>query len=261
MNTVALILAGLLFQSVAPAHAPKITQEMIASYLAQHYECGDSDSTRFEDLEYFNFTGHEYDDVIVVASTCESGTGGPDVHSVFSWIDEGKLGELEFEKVDTRRYDVLLGNRNYILRANKDDRELSEMFYDTSGRESPLTLTFQWDGKQHKFVLGAVHSDPSYKTSYDCAKAQEEVEHAICYVESLAKLDRDLGAVYSALTAKLSPTDGKSIVQDQRAWLARRNHDCVIYKGWVECLTAMYDARIDELKRATERPRSSPSIH
>lgn len=253
MNAVALILAGLLLQSVAPAHAPKITEEMIAHYLAEHDDCGD-DAIRFDDMEYFNFTGHEYDDVIVVASTCQSGTGGPDVHSVFSWVEEGKLGELEFEKVNPKRYDVLLGNRNYILRANKDDRHLSEMFYDTSGRDRPLTLTFQWDEKQNKFLLHAVQSAPMYKTSYDCTKAQEEVNRAICYVESLAKLDRDLSAAYSARSTGLPPAARKALLQEQQEWLAKRDRDCAIYKGWTECLTLMYTARITELTKAYAPP-------
>jgi uncharacterized protein YecT (DUF1311 family) len=252
MNLVALIvvIANLLLQTEPPAHAPKITQEMIAHYLAQHGDCPAGDAIRFDDMEYFNFTGHEYSDVIVVASTCASGTGGPDVHAVFSWIAEGELGELEFEDVDPKRYNVLLGNHNYILRPNKDDRELSEIFYDSSGRDRPLTLMFQWDSNQYKFLLNAVQSAPMYKTSYDCAKAVADVERAICYDESLARLDRDLSAVYLAASTKLPPAARKALVEEQREWLAKRNHDCVIYKGWTGCLTEKYTARIAELKKA-----------
>jgi uncharacterized protein YecT (DUF1311 family) len=250
MKSAALIvvLTNLLLQTGPPLHAPKITQEMITQYLAQHSDCPATDAIRIDDMESFNFTGHEYDDVIVVASTCASGTGGPDIHAVFSWIEEGELGELDFEDVDPKLYNVLLGNRNYILRPNKD-RELSEIFYDSSGRDRPLTLMFQWDGNQHRFLLNAVQSAPTYKTSYDCTKAVAEVERAICYDESLARLDRDLSAVYLAASTKLPPAARKALVEEQREWLAKRNHDCVIYKGWTGCLTEKYTARIAELKK------------
>jgi uncharacterized protein YecT (DUF1311 family) len=253
VRTAAFILTCLLFQALQRAHAPKITQEMIAQYLAARYRCNVND-IRFDDIEHFNFTGHEYDDVIVVASTCQSGTGGPDVHSVFSWVDEGKLGELELEEVNPERYEVLFGNRNFVLTPNKDDRELIETFYDTSGRDRPLVLMFQWYGKEDKFLLNAVQSAPMYKTSYDCTKAHKEVDRAICYVEPLAKLDVDLSSAYSSVSTKLPPAARKELVQKQREWLAKRDHVCVIYKGWVECLTNRYTARIAELKQTTEHP-------
>jgi uncharacterized protein YecT (DUF1311 family) len=261
MRTAAFLLMYVLLQSVAPAHAPKITEEMIAHYLAEHYDCADADAIRLDDVEYFNFTGHDYDDVIVVASTCQSGTGGPDVHSVFSWVDEGKLGELDFEEVNPKRYQVLFGNRNSVLSPDKDDRELIETFYDTSGRDRPLVLMFQWDGKQDKFLLNAVQSAPMYKTSYDCTKAQKEVDRAICYVEPLAKLDVDLNASYSSLSTRLPVAARKALVQEQREWLALRDRDCVVYKGWVDCLTNMYTARIAELKQAAQHPGTPAPVH
>lgn len=246
--TAVLLLAYMLFQSVAPAHAPKITEKMIKRYLADRYQCEIKD-IYLNKMEYFNFTGHEYNDVIVVASTCGTGTAGPDVHSVFSWGGEGKLTELDIEEVNPKRYQVLLGNRNYDLSPNPDDRELIETFTDTSGREHPLVLMFQWDGKLHKFLLNAVQSAPMYKTSYDCTKAQKEMDRAICYVESLAKLDLDLNETYTSLSKTLSPDTRRAVVQEQRDWLVKRDRECVIYKGWVECLTDLYTVRIAELKK------------
>ena len=110
MNAAALLSIGLLLQALAPAHAPKITEEMIKSYLATQYDCKAED-IYIDKMEYFNFTGHEYSDVMVVASTCATGTAGPDVHSVFSWADEDQLGELEIEEVNPKLYQVLFGNR------------------------------------------------------------------------------------------------------------------------------------------------------
>lgn len=240
---------GLLLQALAPAHAPKITEEMIKHYLAKRYDCK-ADDIYLNKMEYFNFTGHEYSDVIVVASTCATGTAGPDVHSVFSWVDEGRLGELEIEEVAPKRYQVLFGNRNYDLTPDKDDRELIETFTDTSERNRPLVLSFQWDGKKGKFLLNSVQSAPMYKTSYDCTKAQKEVDRAICFVEPLAKLDVELNTAYSSLLKTLSLDARKSLVQKQRDWLTERDRDCVVYKGWVGCLREKYSARIAELKKA-----------
>lgn len=261
MNTFAVIFAYLIFQAIAPAHAPKITEEMVQQYLAKQNQC-DASQIYVNNFEYFNFTGHEYNDVIVVASTCNTGTAGPDVHSVFSWVGEGQLGELEIEEVNPKRYEVLFGNRNYDLSPNKDDRELIETFTDTSGRERPLVLMFQWDSKRYKFLLNAVQSAPMYKTSYDCAKAQKEIDRAICYVEPLAKLDIELNAAYSSLTKTLSTEARKELVEQQREWLAERDHDCIIYKFWVECLTDRYTVRIAELKRAAAGEAQAPApIH
>ncbi len=253
MNT-ALLLMYLLFQSAAPAHAPKITEEMVKRYLADSSQCEVKD-IYIDKMDYFNFTGHEYSDVIVVASTCNTGTAGPDIHSVFSWGGEGKLTELDLteldkdKKVNPQRYQVLFGNRNYDLSSNQDDHELIATFTDSSGREDPLVLTFQWDGKQHKFLLNSVQSAPMYKPSYDCAKAQKEVDRAICYVEPLAKLDLDLNETYRSLSKTLSPDSRKALVQEQRDWLTERDRKCIIYKFWVECLTDLYTVRIAELKK------------
>ncbi len=253
-KTFAALLSAVIFsiptfgQSVPPANAPKITEEMVVEYLAKRYEC-EPDAIHIDSTQYFNFTGHRYDELIVVASTCQTGTAGPDVHSVFSWIEEGKLGELEFEEVDRKIYDVLLGNRNYVLDPDKNDRELIETFYDTSDRYRPLILRFQWDSKQHKFFLNSVQSAPTYKTSYDCARAREEVDRAICYEESLAQLDLELNDVYKSAASKLTPEGRRSLVQQQREWLTERERECVIYKGWLECLRDKYQKRIAELKK------------
>ncbi len=255
MNAAALLSIGLLLQALAPAHAPKITEEMIKSYLATQYDCKAED-IYIDKMEYFNFTGHEYSDVMVVASTCATGTAGPDVHSVFSWADEDQLGELEIEEVNPKLYQVLFGNRNFDLTARKDDGELIETFTDTSERVAPLVLSFRWDGKQHKFLLASAQSAPMYKTSYDCSKAQKDVDQAICYVESLAKLDVELNTAYSSLRAALSPEARKSLIQEQRNWLSERDCACAIYKGWVGCLSEKYDGRITELKK-----RISDAMH
>jgi uncharacterized protein YecT (DUF1311 family) len=258
MNIFAVIFAYLIFQAVAPAHAPRINEEMVRQYLAKQSQC-DASQIYFNKFEYFSFTGHEYDDVIVVASTCNTGTAGPDVQSVFSWVAEGQLGELEIEEVNPKRYEVLFGNRNYDLSANPEDRELVETFYDSSGRDDPLVLMFQWDGKRGKFLLISAQSAPMYKTSYDCTKARKEVDRAICYVEPLAKLDTELNAAYSSLAKTLSAEDRKQLIREQREWVAKRDHDCVIYKFWVECLTDRYTARISELKEAATGHAQAPA--
>lgn len=115
------------------------------------------------------------------------------------------------------------------------------------------------DGKRKKFLLISAQSAPMYKTSYDCTKAQKEVDRAICYVEPLANLGIELDAAYSSLAKTLSAEDRKQLVQQQREWLAKRDHDCVIYKFWVECLTDRYAARIAELKKAAAGHAQAPA--
>lgn len=79
-------IAVLLFSFSAFAQAPKskpITEEELSPWLNQHYDCQADAPPYFWRLEYYDFKGDGNEEAIVVASTCETGTAGPDVHSVF----------------------------------------------------------------------------------------------------------------------------------------------------------------------------------
>lgn len=95
--------------------------------------------------------------------------------------------------------------------------------------------------------------------TFDCARAQGEVEELICADASLAALDRRLDQVYREAMAK---ADGRLVTelrQAQRGWVEGRN-DCwkANEKTWItatwtvytvkDCIEAQYRLRTSELQ-------------
>ena len=224
-----------------------ISKEEIIQWLNRNDECPADQLPDFRRLDYYDFKGDGNQEAIVVAATCMSGTGGPDVHSVFGRDSDGEVEELKTPEVDAKTAANLFGNRNSdlvvengLLVANVED--------DPSRTKIPLIIRYKWNGKE--FVVDSIHKTGVYPTSYDCTKAARgDVEDAICHVEELAALDLQLSATYKALLAKLSAADRDTLETEQRAWLADRGKRCALYKGWIGCITDFYQKRIDELKK------------
>lgn len=105
------------------------------------------------------------------------------------------------------------------------------------------------------FIADALAQGPTF----DCAKAQGEVEKLICSDPSLGTLDRMLDDVYKAATAKASGTLAKQLHAEQRGWVKGRN-DCwkASEKTWITaswtvdtvkgCVEAQYRLRTSELQ-------------
>jgi uncharacterized protein YecT (DUF1311 family) len=237
----------------------KITEKEIVEVILKNGECDEPglkhDPTHvvaIDHLEYFDFTGDGQDEAIVVASTCMTGTAGPDVHAVFTRNASGEVVELPFHREEGQPgFSTIqgplpvFGNPNYTLRVEKG--LLVARWMDSSDRESPLIIWYKWNGSA--FVLDSVKKEGPFKTSYDCAKAAKEIEQAICYSPAIASLDVELGAIYTTRLRSL-PADKQAMLrEEQRAWLAQREKKCVIYKWWVECLNEMYTKRIAELRQ------------
>ena len=95
--------------------------------------------------------------------------------------------------------------------------------------------------------------------TFDCAKAQGEVENLICGDTSLAALDRKLADVYKAASVKAKGTLLTRLREDQRGWISGRN-DCwkANQKTWITatwtvdtvkgCVDAQYRLRTSELQ-------------
>jgi uncharacterized protein YecT (DUF1311 family) len=242
---------GAIFQTSLEQKTRKITAGEIVQTLWKQSECNAPESKLDADqaisiqhLEYFDFDGDGQDEAIVVASTCMTGTAGPDVHAVFTRNPQGELVELPLPDVDKKYFEVLFGNRNYDLTVRNG--QLAAVFTDTSDREEPLLIRYRWNGRE--FIVDSVHASDRYKTSYDCTQARKESERAICYVKPLADLDRQLAQVYRARLAALPPDQKKALRNDQRKWPLMRDSKCTIYKWWVGCLTDLYTRRVAELK-------------
>jgi len=241
---IAALLCFLPISAVAAQKAKPIDEEELGRWLNQKYDCPVEPAPYFWKVDYYDFREDGNQEAIVVASTCETGTAGPDVHSVFGRDGSGELVELKIPDVDPIEYDSLFGNRNSDLSVK--DGLLVATFYDDPQRDPPLIIEYKWSGKE--FAIVSVKKTGVFRTSYDCAKAVSDVENAICHVEELADLDVELGTVYKSLMAKLPAAERPPLRTEQREWLAERDKQCALYKGWVGCLADYYQKRIEELK-------------
>lgn len=96
--------------------------------------------------------------------------------------------------------------------------------------------------------------------TFDCIKAQGEVEKLICSDASLAALDRRLDEVFKGASAKAKGQPAKLLRAEQRGWVKGRN-DCWKANGhqtWITatwtvdtvpaCVDAQYRLRTSELQ-------------
>ncbi len=96
--------------------------------------------------------------------------------------------------------------------------------------------------------------------TFDCARAQGEVESLICKDASLAALDRKLAEAYKAASAKATGDLATQLRTEQRGWVKGRN-DCWKANGqqtWITatwtvdtvkaCVDAQYRLRTSELQ-------------
>jgi uncharacterized protein YecT (DUF1311 family) len=245
------ILLCLSFVPLASAQKAKLIEKKeVAEWFHKKFDCPEEPPMYFYNSEHFDFKGDGTQQAIVVAMSCEGGTGGPDIHSVLSRDSDGELEELKIADVDPKTYDNLFGNRNYTL--SVENGILVATFTDDGDRETPLIIKYKWNGE--KFAVASVQKTSVFPTSYDCTKTVTEIENVICHVDTLAALDVQLNALYKSLLSKLTGPDLKALRNDQRKWLAARDKACAIYKGWVSCLSDYHKKRIDELKKRNATP-------
>lgn len=100
---------------------------------------------------------------------------------------------------------------------------------------------------------------PAAPPSFDCAKADGEVETLICSDAALAALDGKLDATYKAAAAQAEGALATRLREDQRGWLKGRD-ECWkatattwITASWTvdtvrACVDAQYRLRISELQ-------------
>jgi len=93
--------------------------------------------------------------------------------------------------------------------------------------------------------------------SFDCARASNAAERAICKDAALAKADRELSGLYVALLAKLGGPAKESLEKSQVRWIVARNRACVRNDDpdvIERCLTTRYADRIADLKASAAGP-------
>ena len=249
ISPVGALLILLIVTSVEALAQEPIEEGEVEKWIAEKSECGDNvDQIHIIKLEAVEFTHDGRSQAIVVAMSCITGTAGPDVQTVLSRGANGTLIELNMSTVDTKILEAnLFGPGSADLYAQGDLLVLK--YTDSTGRENPLLVKYKWSGKQ--FEIAAVEKSKPFPTSYDCAKADENIERAICHVKSLADLDLQLGMLYKKLLGNLDPGGKTALRAEQRKWLAARNAACPVSDKWfVDCLESRYRKRMTELQKA-----------
>jgi uncharacterized protein YecT (DUF1311 family) len=255
LTTMLLCGSGIVLRVQQQESAKKITEAEIKKAINSRSdveECENLDQIHIDHLEYHDFIGDGQEEAVVIASTCMTGTAGPDIHAVYKRDGYGKVVEVPFRHAEGDPFFnhsgskiPVFGNANYGLAV--ENGQLVARWGDSSDREAPLVVWYKWDGK--KFVVDHMKVDGPFPTSYDCARATRELDRAICYSPSVAGLDVELGQVYRIVLKQLPPDKKPELQRQQREWLALREKECSIYKWWVDCLKDLYTKRIAELKQ------------
>lgn len=92
-------------------------------------------------------------------------------------------------------------------------------------------------------VLLLAHGWSASAASFDCAKANTFIEHAVCNDPSLSLLDEQLAQAYRAALARTS--DQSALKASQRSWLRMERNICKD----TDCLRTAYSTRLTQLHR------------
>ena len=233
---------------------PTISEDEIKRYFEKSSGC---DNVDIDSLQYFDFTGKGDEDAVVVASTCNTGTAGPDVHSVVHRERDASLVELKIPDPTDKQQAVLFCRCFYDLSVS--DGLLVATYHDQSGRADPLVLKYRLRPGSKEFQVTEVKTAPRYRASFDCDKAKTAVENAICYSSSVAALDVDVDRAYKNWLDHLNNADSDILMKEQREWLHKRDQLC----GWdldiVNCLEIVYKERDLELGNFRHMHPAPPS--
>ena len=83
--------------------------------------------------------------------------------------------------------------------------------------------------------------------SFDCGKAEHEVEELICKDGELAALDRSLTSLYAKVYENTPAAERKRLKAEQIGWIKGRD-DCWKADDQRACVKDEYEMRIRELK-------------
>lgn len=92
-------------------------------------------------------------------------------------------------------------------------------------------------------------AEDSMSPSFDCQKAQGQVETLICQDSHLASLDVEITEMYNKLVAQVSAAELTQIKPVQRGWIKGRN-DCWKAEDIKQCVQSAYEIRLTELQIA-----------
>lgn len=97
-------------------------------------------------------------------------------------------------------------------------------------------------------AIGLLMLTAAHAASFDCAKANLEIEHLICDNPELSKLDDDLSKVYRH--AVRLDADKRALIKAQQGWLKDVRNACAD----ADCLARVYGHRIETLATVRAKP-------
>ena len=128
------------------------------------------------------------------------------------------------------------------LSVNPDDR------YDRVLEMRPLQCSHT-DAPSNTFAFRRA----VFRAGFDCDRAATSVERVICGNELLAQGDFETGALYRELIDSLADSAADELRLEQRAWLRKRNGDCVSENVVDEaCIAHVYADRLVSLARLAD---------
>lgn len=106
----------------------------------------------------------------------------------------------------------------------------------------PNRFNSPWKGLQYIFILSLFAPYNCYSASFDCKKAQNQIEEVICEDQKLSESDEILNFSYNAVL-KIAPM-ASALKAEQKTWLIKIRNRCKD----AACLSEAYSARITELE-------------
>lgn len=101
-------------------------------------------------------------------------------------------------------------------------------------------------------------SRPPTGPSFDCARATNPVERAICADRGLAILDRDMASLYRRAIANIARTDAPIMAREQREFFANRNRCSARTADRNLCIQVAYEMRNQRLGEWLETGTANP---
>jgi hypothetical protein len=151
---VVISIGTVLFAGSGKQEIRKIDFEKVIKNSNSDCQSGEGHKPWVDQIDYWDVDGDGQEEAAVVASSCMTGTGGPDIHSIFKLDSNNHLMEMEFEALSPAKrksiYGSLVGNSNYRFKFSRG--LLMEVWHDSSGREEPLILIYKWNGKKLALV-------------------------------------------------------------------------------------------------------------
>jgi uncharacterized protein len=102
-----------------------------------------------------------------------------------------------------------------------------------------------------------------FPTSFDCMKAVNKIENAICHTKELAEADVRMTTLYRGLLSKLPADQKETLKRRQAIWLKDRDATCDRATDTPSCLKAQYARQIDALRSwppSTGKPSSQKDL-